>query len=196
MLSFAPFRLEASVVVHHSSTALASASISYFSLDAGRMVQSPAAQPFNAPGYCMTSRRNDSLGSAGRWRVFAALCAVSLGLALAFGAFGAWLVLPYSALEMAVLLWAFRWLERHAQDWERVSVHGDRVSVEQQRAGVLTRREFNRCWTRLEWESPGFGQPARLALRYAGERVPLGDDLPASERQRVAGELRYALAER
>ena len=196
MLSFAPFRLGASVVAHHSSTVLASALVSHFNLDAGLMLQSPVARPFSAPGYCVTSRRNDSLGSAGRWRVFAVLCAVSLGLALVFAAFGAWLVLPYSALEMALLLWAFRWLERHALDWERVSVQGDRVTVEQQRAGILTRREFNRCWTRLEWESLGFGRPARLALRYAGERVPFGDDLPGSERQRVAGELRHALAER
>ncbi len=35
--------------------------------------------------YCVASRRNDSLGSRGRWRIFAALCTVSVGLALAFG---------------------------------------------------------------------------------------------------------------
>jgi len=160
------------------------------------MVQSPVAQRLNAPGYCVTTRRNDSLGSAGRWRVFAALCAVSLGLALAFAALGAWLVMPYSALEMAVLFWAFRWFGRHAGDWERVSVQGDRVTVERQCAGVLTRREFNRCWTRLETEPPGFGRPPRLALRYAGECVAFGDDLPVAERQRVARHLRQALAER
>ena len=34
---------------------------------------------------CVTSRRNHSLGSRGRWRIFAALCTVSVGLALAFG---------------------------------------------------------------------------------------------------------------
>jgi hypothetical protein len=36
--------------------------------------------------YCVTSRRNDSLGSRGRWRIFAALCTASAGLALAFAA--------------------------------------------------------------------------------------------------------------
>ena len=117
--------------------------------DVASMMQGSLAEPLAAPDYCVTSRRNDSLGSKGRWRIFAALCGVSFGLALTFAALGAWPVLPYSGLEMGVLFWAFRWLERHAADWEKVSVHGDRVIVERQRAGVLTRREFNRFWTRL-----------------------------------------------
>ena len=160
------------------------------------MMQGSLAEPMAAPDYCVTSRRNDSLGSKGRWRIFAALCGVSFGLALTFAAFGAWPVLPYSGLEMGVLFWAFRWLERHAADWEKVSVSGDRVIVERQRAGVLTRREFNRCWTQLEAEPTGAARPTRLALRYAGERVPFGDELPLAERESVARELRRALAER
>ena len=51
-----------------------------------------------APEFCVTSRRNDSLGS--RWRLFASLVVVSFGFALGFATFGAWMVLPYSALEM------------------------------------------------------------------------------------------------
>jgi len=159
------------------------------------MMQNFVARSLSGSGYCVTWRRNDSLGSAGRWRVFAALCALSLGVALAFAAFGAWLVLPYSVLEMGVLLWAFHWLERHAADWEKISVEGDRVVIERQIAGVLTRREFNRYWARLECETR-IGRLPQLVLRYAGERVPFGEDLPAAEIERVARELRLALAER
>ena len=61
--------------------------------------------------FCVVSRRNDSLGSCWRWWVFASLCSVSFGLALGFAAFGAWMVLP-SALEIAVLYLAFRWIAR------------------------------------------------------------------------------------
>lgn len=151
--------------------------------------------PFEAT-YRVTSRRNDSLGSRGRWLIFAALCVVSFGLALVFAMFGAWLVLPYSALEMMVLFLAFRWIERHAGDWERVTVHGDCVIVERERAGVLSRREFNRCWTRLEADRSKFGDVSRLALCSAGERVPFGDDLSAAEREHAAKDLRRALAVR
>jgi len=34
--------------------------------------------------YCVASRRNHSLGSRGRWRIFAGLCTVAVGLAHAF----------------------------------------------------------------------------------------------------------------
>ena len=36
------------------------------------------------PEFCVVSRRNDSLGSRWRWRVYASLCIVSFGLALGF----------------------------------------------------------------------------------------------------------------
>jgi cytochrome c oxidase subunit II len=48
--------------------------------DAAPMMQSPFTQPLAAPDYCMRSRHNDSLGSPGRWRSLAALCAVLLAV--------------------------------------------------------------------------------------------------------------------
>jgi uncharacterized membrane protein len=149
------------------------------------------------PEFCVVSRRNDSLGSRWRWRLFASLCVVSLGMALGFAAVGAWLVLPYSALEMAVLYLAFRWFERHARDWERVSVCGDRVILERDSAGVYTRREFNRFWARVELEeSGGLDRRPHLTLRFAAEREHFGEALVAEERVAVARELRRALAVR
>jgi uncharacterized membrane protein len=146
--------------------------------------------------YCVTSRRNDSLGARGRWQIFAALCTLSLGLATVFAVFGAWMVLPYSMLEMLVLFLAFRWIGRHASDWERLSVRGDRVIVEREYAGVRTRHEFNRCWTRLETDRDPFGGAPRLAVCSAGASIPFGDDLSAADREKIAKDLRRALAAR
>jgi uncharacterized membrane protein len=143
---------------------------------------------------CVVSRRNDSLGSRARWTVFAGLCALSMGMALAFAAFGAWPVLPYSMIEMGVLCWAFRWIERHANDWERVTVRGDRIVVERNRCGTRTEREFNRFWTRVEVETDASNRVARLMLRHRGETLPLGDELPAHERAAMARDLRRVLA--
>ncbi|MEO8739977.1 MAG: DUF2244 domain-containing protein [Casimicrobiaceae bacterium] len=144
--------------------------------------------------YSVIARRNDSLGSRGRWLIFTALCAVSLGLALAFAAFGAWLVLPYSVLEMGVLFLAFWFFERHAGDWESLTVDGDRVVVERQRCGVASRQEFNRFWTRLEWEPDRFGQPSQLAVCHGMTRLRFGADLAADARAAIAKDLRRALA--
>jgi uncharacterized membrane protein len=144
--------------------------------------------------FCAVSRRNDSLGSRARWSVFAILCAVSLGMGLTFTALGAWPVLPYSVLEMGLLCWAFGWMERHASDWERVTVCGDRVVVERARGGTRTLREFNRFWTRLDVEADARNRVTRVVLRHRGESLLLGEELPALERGRIARELRQALA--
>lgn len=144
--------------------------------------------------FCAVSRRNDSLGTRARWTLFAGLCAVSMGMAVAFAAFGAWPVLPYSAIEMSVLCWAFSRIERHANDWERVTVRGDRIVVERIRGGSRTRREFNRFWTRLEVETDACNRVARLVLRHRGESLPIGEELPAHERAAIARDLRRALA--
>src|SRR5439155_6698981 len=146
------------------------------------------------PDYCVVSRRHDAVGSRGRWLLFASLVAVSFGFALVFAAFGAWMVLPYSALEMTVLFFAFRWFERHAQDWERLAICADRVIVERECAGVRTRAELNRYWTRVELEDATLDGSVRLALRVGGRRIPFGDELPAPERLIVAADLRRLLA--
>ena len=151
---------------------------------------------FSEADFCVVSRRNDSLGTRARGLLFASLCAVSFGLAFGFAMFGAWMVLPYSAAEMGLLYWAFRWFERHARDWERIAIAGDRLIVERKTCGKRTRREFNRCWTRLEVEDAGLLRAPRLALRFAGESLRFGDALSAHERANVARELRRALAAR
>jgi uncharacterized membrane protein len=139
-------------------------------------------------------RRNDSLGSRGRRIAFATLCSVSLGLALTFAAFGAWLVLPYSVIEMALLCWAFSWIERHAGDWERLTVQGDRITVERNCGGLRTQRELNRFWTRLEVDADPHRRSKCLMLRYRGEALRFGEELTPQERDAVARDLRRVLA--
>jgi uncharacterized membrane protein len=144
--------------------------------------------------FCAVSRRNDSLGSRARWTLFTGLCVVSMGIALTFAALGAWPVLPYSMIEMGLLCWAFSWIERHANDWERVTVRGDRIVVERNSGGIRTQREFSRFWTRFEVEADACNRVARLLLRHRGESLPFGEGLPAHERATIARELRRALA--
>jgi uncharacterized membrane protein len=144
--------------------------------------------------FSLTSRRHDAIGRRGRWWLFASLCVLSLAFALMFVVRGAWPVLPYSALEMGVLFWAFWRFERRIADWERITVCGDRVIVECEQNGVRTRRVCNRQWLRVELEQRSFGRPPTLALRYAGVRTAFGEALPAGERIRLGRELRRVLA--
>jgi uncharacterized membrane protein len=122
------------------------------------------------------------------------LCTASLALGSVFAALGAWLVLPYSALEIVLLCTAFAWIGRHAADWERIDVEDDRVIVERDCGGVHSRSELNRCWTRVEQESAGVRGRGCLLLCSAGRRIRFGADLAPALRDKVAGELRRALA--
>jgi uncharacterized membrane protein len=150
-----------------------------------------AAVESDCSGLTVVSRRSDSFGRRSRWTVFASLCVVSFVTAIVFAALGAWLILPYTLVEMAVVYWAFRWYERRAADWEQLTVIGDSVIVEIERAGVRTKQQFNRPWVRVEYD-PSSGAPA-LGLRYAGHTVSFGADLPAAERARLARELKRLL---
>lgn len=140
--------------------------------------------------YCVVVRGNDSLRGRARWLVFCGLAAVSLGLALAIAAAGAWPVLLYSILEVAVLGLAFHWCERRAGDWERLTVAGDRVLVEQAAGSKRERREFNRYWLRVEVDRTGFGRSPRVTLRGGGTTWEFGKRLPVGKRLAIARELR------
>jgi uncharacterized membrane protein len=145
------------------------------------------------PDLLVVSRRNDSLGGRQRWLVFGALAGVSLSLATAFALAGAWPVLMYSALELALLAMAFRLVARGAGEWERLTVAGDRVVVERHWRGGDERHEYNRYWVRVEYHehrgADRFGG-GRLTLRSAGEAVTFGDAMALSERRAVAMKLR------
>ncbi len=122
--------------------------------------------------------------------VFGGLVAVSLVLAAVFVAAGAWPVLPYSLLEIGVVACAYVWSERHAGDWERLTVLGDRVVVEQVKGSTTQRREFNRYWLRVDVEPAAHGRAPRVFLRGGGASWEFGHALPAQERLAVARELR------
>jgi len=142
------------------------------------------------PEFCVVSRWNVSLTAAARWRIFGGLAGFSLGLALLFALAGAWMVLPYSMLEIAVLAGAFYAVGRRAGDWERLTVAGDRMIVERSKGGRQTRREWNRPWVRTEMADERFGHRGRLVLRCGTERWEFGEALPEVERVAVAREIR------
>jgi uncharacterized membrane protein len=132
--------------------------------------------------------RNNSLSSTGRLLVFAFLFVVSVGIAAAFAAFGAWLVLPFAGFEMLVLYLAFLYIERHAADYEQIEIDGDQVKLERLEAGSLSTAALSRYWVRVVVSRDG----SRLALRSHGRELEIGRDL--SDEQRL--ELAHALQRR
>lgn len=136
--------------------------------------------------FVYTARRNNSLSSSGRLLVFGFILFVSLGIAAAFAlVFGAWPILPFAGIEMGVLYLAFRYIDAHAADYERITIRGDAVAVEVREGAQIRSFQMNRCWARVVCD----GEGARVALRSHGREVEVGRHLCAGERARVAGEL-------
>ena len=140
--------------------------------------------------YVYTARRNNSLSTSGRQLVFGFILCVSLGIATAvYVLFDAWPVLPYSAIEMTVLYFAFRYMERHAADYERITIQGGTVAIESHVGPHVTRLELNRYWAKVVCDARG----SRLALRLHGREVPVGRHLCEERRLDLAQELKREL---
>jgi uncharacterized membrane protein len=139
--------------------------------------------------YSFTARRNNSISPAGWRRVFAFISAITLGIAAAFAALGAWLIMPFAGIELALLYWAFRHLENHAGDYERVTIEGDRVIVEVVDRNSQQRYVFNRYWVQVLL----YGGERRLTLRSRGIEVEIGRYLTHEDRALAARTLKQKL---
>jgi uncharacterized membrane protein len=120
--------------------------------------------------YVYTARRNNSLSSSGRWLVFGFMLAVSLGIAAVFSIVaGAWPIMPFAGLEMAVLFFAFRYMDRHAADYECITIRGGSIAVEVREGTHVNRLELSRYWAKIVCGE----DRARLALPRHRSRAPL-----------------------
>ncbi len=153
------------------------------------------AGPAGAVQFSFTAKPNCSLTPGGRRVAFALIFAVSLGIASGFALLGAWPILPFAGLEMAALYLAFNWVERHAGDFEQLTVEGDSVTVEAFESMRLERFRLDRHWARVVMAADPVSGHSRLALRSHGREVPFGRHLTDFERARLARDLRRALGD-
>lgn len=144
-------------------------------------------------GYSLTAKRNSSLSSSGRHLVFGLILGVSLSISTGFALLGAWPIMPFAGLEMLVLYLAFRYLDRHAGDYERITISGDRLLVECLESGRTSRFEFNCCWAQVILKRDVAGSRCRLALRSHGKEVEIGQYLTDEQRISVARQLKSQL---
>jgi uncharacterized membrane protein len=138
-------------------------------------------------------RRNNSLPSEVRNLVPGTLAALAIAISIGFAAAGAWLVMPFAGLEIALVFLAFRHLGRHAGDYESIRVEGERVVIECVTAGRVRQFEFNRHWAQLVVREPRDVQGGRLALRAHGREVEFGAYLTGEQREMAVRRLRNHL---
>jgi uncharacterized membrane protein len=136
------------------------------------------------------SRRNCALAPAQLAACFGALALVSLGVATAWAAAGAWVVVPFACIEVGALAVAFVAYGRHAVDFERIVVDADRVRVESTHGPRTRRWEGERRRVRVEY---GGGRREMVRLVARDETIEVGRFVLEQDRPGLAKELRAAL---
>ena len=144
----------------------------------------------NTDGIHWVLRRNCSVTPRQLGAMYGLLAAVSLSVAGFFWSRGAWMVLPFSALELLAVAVAFLVYARHAADGEHISVSHGRLVVEREDAGRLQRVEF--AGVSVSVDAPREGQPL-VAVRGGGRSAEVGRFLRAELRPVLAREMRLAL---
>ena len=130
---------------------------------------------------------NRSLGPLGRMACLSAIAATTLAIGAGAAVLGAWPVLPFAGLEVALVAIAFRWFARHDGDYERLEIEGGRVRLRTRQAARVVELEGHAPWARLVVkDGPG---RCGLELRYAGRTVEFGRLLTEAMRREWAAEL-------
>lgn len=139
------------------------------------------------------ARPNRALGPMQARRLVLSAAAVTLLIAFAFSAFGAWPVLPFAGIEIAALWLALRHLQRHADDEERIDVEEAEITITRLVAGHREQHRFSRYWARMRLEPAPGSRVRRLILRSHGRELEIGRLLTDPQRQALADELKKKL---
>lgn len=106
-------------------------------------------------------------------------------LGLRFLFLGAWLIIPFMILDLALLAWAFRASYRSGQAYEEIRLGADELTVRKVSAdGRAQTFSFQPFWTRVELEKLAARQN-RLWLASKGRKLRIGWFLAPHEREEI-----------
>ncbi len=140
-----------------------------------------------APLLDLTLVPHRSLGPRGFAVLMGLLCAVSFGAGAVFVAVGAWPVVGFLGLDVALVYVAFKASYARGRERERVTLHDDRLEiVNTDRWGRTRTRTLEPYWLTVE-------AGERVTLRSHGKATVVGAFLPPAGRVELAQALDAAL---
>jgi uncharacterized membrane protein len=144
------------------------------------------------------ARPNNSLSVDDSVKLLAALAGIALVVALGFFHIGAWLVLPFAGLEIMAFAYAFHTVYLHADDFESITIEGDRVVVEKRNVKEITTTVFQRYWAQVNVRDvamiKGSNGKCGLFISSHGNEVEFGRNFINDEqRSQLARDLRQKL---
>lgn len=141
------------------------------------------------PDWAVTLRPNRSMTREGVVAMIAIVAALNLSAALVFLVAGAWPILGFLGLDVAIIWWAMKRNWADGERFETIQVHGDELRVT--RSSGARDLAFNRRWLRVVLEFDEARElVGRLFLDYKNERYEIGSFLGAEDRRSLAVALR------
>lgn len=144
--------------------------------------------------FSVTARPNFVLGSPGLRLAMIILLPWSVAMGTIFLMMGVWPVTLFLLLPIGGLVWAFRQLERHADDFERLVLDNDRLILDSHTPEEERHLEFNSYWVQIALQPTAVGGGTTLTLRSHGKEFAFGRLLSDEERAAVSRELSLRLA--
>ena len=122
-----------------------------------------------------------------------AIASVSFVAGMIFMLVGAWPVLGFFGLDVAVIYLAFKANYRWARIYETVRLTSDSLLVERiSPSGKVQRWRFQPYWLKVQIDRP-VKHDSQLVLSSHGKRLKIGSFLSPDERVEVANALKDAL---
>ena len=137
---------------------------------------------------------NTSLEPKGFMLLMVAIASVSFVAGMVFMLAGAWPVVGFLGLDVALIYLAFKANYRWAQMYETVRLTSDFLLVERiSPSGKVQRWSFQPYWLKVQIDTP-VKHDSQLVLSSHGKRLKIGAFLTADERLELAHALQDTLA--
>lgn len=152
-----------------------------------------APPPFGSPSFERVLLPHRSLPPRGFHLLMLTLGLISLAVGIGFVSIGAWPVMGFFGLDVALVYVAFRLNYRSARRSETIRLAGDAFTVE--RVSVRGERRmwrFQPFWLRVILEERG-DEWNRLLVASHGRSLVIGDIVTPAARRELAASIREAL---
>jgi len=157
--------------------------------------QEPSGQDLAVPSqFRAVLMPHRSLGPTGFMVLMAAVCLVSFGTGTLFYLLGAWPVIGFMGLDVALIYIAFKLNFRALRLYETVDLSADALTVTRVApSGKAKSWSFNPYWVRLSLQER-IGRSSELSIASHGKRLVFASFLTDSEREDFASALSSALS--
>jgi len=135
-------------------------------------------------------KRNCSISPYQLAGIFLFLGIVSLSIGITFYAMGATLILPYCFVEIFVLILAFFYNAKHANDYEQLVLQPNVIKIVHKKGELVKSFELNRPYVRVELVAD---KQDLILLSHGAQQVHFGSHIHPNLRSRLSSEIKLKL---